>query len=237
VNQEEKALELEERSAAWTAPKRPVKPVPWGGRSAPRGRMKKVGLLRARQVDRLSSASGPSVHLVRAIPGAYIQGVTYYVGDQLAAVPGVFTFGQDDPWPSSSDTLQSFAHPAYESSESGPAPELPSSEPDLPAIGQIPIGAEERDAIGKLQSENKQLLLRVELLQAELRKNVPYLQLYRFGAGAFSLSIISLLTWLFAGAAIPFHPMFALAALPVGVVFMVMAWMTRKDVRHAERQS
>jgi hypothetical protein len=85
------------------------------------------------------------------------------------------------------------------------------------------------DELAKLRAENEQLSLKLELLKAELHKNIPSLQLYRFGAGAFSLSVISLLTWLFTGVAIPFHPIFATVIFPVGPIFMAMAWFTRKE--------
>jgi hypothetical protein len=82
--------------------------------------------------------------------------------------------------------------------------------------------------VEKLMAENSALHTKIFLLQAELRKNVPYLQLYRFGAGAFTLSVLSLLIWLFAGIAIPFHPAFALAAIPTSIGFMLMAYLTKK---------
>lgn len=241
MNEAENVLGSGERPAARIGQKRSAKLAPWRGPRAPLEKTKKLGHPRIRHIDKMLQESGPSVYIGRVVPGVfYIQGGTapYYVGqDQLQVFPVGLTFNPDEPWRSYSDTFQSFAPLTYESSESGPASEAPSSGPDLSVAVQGPSGGEERDAIGKLRSENKQLLLRVELLEADLRKNVPYLQLYRFGAGAFSLSIVSLLAWLLTGIAIPFHPMFALATLPVGVVFMAMAWMTRKDDRHAERES
>jgi hypothetical protein len=86
----------------------------------------------------------------------------------------------------------------------------------------------EREDVEKLKAENSLLHKKVLLLQAELRKNIPYLQLYRFGAGAFSLSVLSVLIWLFTGIAIPFHQAFALAAIPTSIGFMLMAYLTKK---------
>jgi hypothetical protein len=86
----------------------------------------------------------------------------------------------------------------------------------------------------RLTRLNKQLSTEIELLKAELRKNVPYLQLYRFGAGAVSLSIISLICWLVSGVSMPFHPAFAITTLPVGIAFMAMSWITRKNAGKSE---
>ena len=93
---------------------------------------------------------------------------------------------------------------------------------------QTPARSTDPKEVEKLMAENSALHTKILLLQAELRKNVPYLQLYRFGAGAFTLSMLSLLIWLFSGIAIPFHPAFALAAIPTSIGFMLMAYLTKK---------
>jgi hypothetical protein len=250
VNQEERVFELEERSSVQTGQKRSVKAAPWGRHTPPIGKMRKRGLLRARYVDKVVLGSADSSgFIVSGVAGSYVSvGTRYYVTThhvaqaKLRGISSRLTFNPDDVWLSHSeklgDTLQSIADPRYEPSELHSASEARSSETELLTGSQVPnVGEEEKDSIGKLRSENKQLSLKVEVLQAELRKNVPYLQLYRFGAGAFSLSVISLVAWLLTGVAIPFHPVFALTALPSGVAFMIMAWMIRKDARHVEHDS
>ncbi len=83
--------------------------------------------------------------------------------------------------------------------------------------------------IEKLTALNKELSKKVDLLKADLRQNAPHLQLYRFGAGAVTLSSISLLSWLISGVSIPFHPVFVITTFPMGIAFMAMAWLTRKN--------
>jgi hypothetical protein len=119
-----------------------------------------------------------------------------------------------------------------------PGPEEPTQSLNIgeaaSAPSKSPIKSEGDREVLDLRLENEQLSRKIEFLRAELRKNVPSLKLYRLGAGTVSLSGISLLTWASAGISIPFHPMFAIASLPVGVVFMLMAWMTLKNDRSSE---
>jgi len=75
-----------------------------------------------------------------------------------------------------------------------------------------------------------QLLKRIEFLEAQLRSNVPYLQMYKFGAGSLLVALVSLLVWLFTGTGAPFHPIFAAMVIPAAIGLMVMAFLVRRDI-------
>lgn len=91
--------------------------------------------------------------------------------------------------------------------------------------------------IADLRAEREGLRTTIELLRAELRKNVPHLQLYRFGAGALSLSAFSLLSWWIVGISIPFHPIFATVTIPTALGFMCMAWIAKNTESGRSRVS
>jgi len=75
--------------------------------------------------------------------------------------------------------------------------------------------------------EVRQLKEEIKFLEAQLESQVPYLQLYRFGAGGLFVAIISIVVWLLTGTGIPFHPIFAAGVIPASVGVIVMAFLVR----------
>jgi hypothetical protein len=75
-----------------------------------------------------------------------------------------------------------------------------------------------------------QLQDRVKFLEAQLRSTLPYLQMYKFGAGSLLVAVISLLVWVVTGAGVPFHPVFAVMVIPAAIGLMVMAFLVRRDI-------
>src|SRR2546427_10688500 len=82
----------------------------------------------------------------------------------------------------------------------------------------------ERD-LQQAQEEIAQLKLKNESLRGALRSNLPYMRVFRLGAGLFTAALATLVLLLWSGIAIPFHPVFALIALPVSLGFIIMAYL------------
>jgi hypothetical protein len=73
---------------------------------------------------------------------------------------------------------------------------------------------------------------KVRFLEAELRADRPYSQLYKLGAGGLFVAVISLVFWIITGIGAPFHPIFSAAVIPVSLGLIVMAFL----IRHEKRQ-
>jgi hypothetical protein len=78
--------------------------------------------------------------------------------------------------------------------------------------------------------ELAQLQARIGFLEEQLRSRLPYLQMYRFGAGSLLVAVVSLLVWVVTGAGAPFHPVFAVMVIPAAIGLMVMAFLVRRDI-------
>lgn len=76
------------------------------------------------------------------------------------------------------------------------------------------------------------LLDKIKFLEVELRSNLPYLQMYKFGAGSLLVAVVSLLVWAFTGTGVPFHPVFAAMVIPAAIGLMVMAFLVRREIPH-----
>lgn len=74
-----------------------------------------------------------------------------------------------------------------------------------------------------------QLQAKVRFLEAQLRADLPYLQVYRFGGASLLMAIVSLAVWAVTGVGVPFHPVFAAMVVPVAIGVMVMAFFLRRE--------
>ena len=74
------------------------------------------------------------------------------------------------------------------------------------------------------------LIDRIRFLEGQLRSNLPYMQMYKFGAGSLVVAIVSLIVWALTGAGVPFHPVFAALVIPASIGLMVMAFLVRRDI-------
>ena len=105
------------------------------------------------------------------------------------------------------------------------------------AAPKLELGTGALPEIAATTVEVYQLRDRVKFLEAQLRSNLPYLQMYKFGAGSLLVAIVSLLVWLFTGAGVPFHPVFAAMVVPAAIGLMVMAFLVRRDIpKSAEKR-
>lgn len=78
-------------------------------------------------------------------------------------------------------------------------------------------------------SEIVALKLELESLRSTLRDNLPYMRVFNFGASIFLAAVISFLSLIWIDIAIPFNPIFAVVALPVSIVFMIMGYMLKSN--------
>lgn len=79
------------------------------------------------------------------------------------------------------------------------------------------------------KAEVQPLLDKIKSLEIQLRSNLPYLQMYKFGAGSLLVAIVSLIVWAFTGAGVPFHPVFAALVIPAAIGLMAMAFLVRRE--------
>jgi hypothetical protein len=77
--------------------------------------------------------------------------------------------------------------------------------------------------------EVRRLEDKVKFLEAELRSDRSYLQLYRLGASGLLLAVVSLMVWAATGSGVPFHPIFAACVIPASLGVMAMAFLMRPD--------
>ena len=78
--------------------------------------------------------------------------------------------------------------------------------------------------------EVQPLLDKIKFLEGQLRSTLPYLQMYKFGAGSLLVAIVSLIVWAFTGAGVPFHPVFAALVIPAAIGLMAMAFLVRREI-------
>ncbi len=84
-------------------------------------------------------------------------------------------------------------------------------------------------AIESAESDKSKLEEKIRFLHHQLQSDKLHLQLYRYGAGGFLVSSLSLLVWVFTGVAAPFHPTFAALAIPVSIGVMAMGFLVRRE--------
>jgi hypothetical protein len=84
------------------------------------------------------------------------------------------------------------------------------------------------------RTELRKLEEKVRFLEAQIKSQRPYLQLYRLGAGSLFVAVLSIVVWLITGIGIPFHPIFALGVIPAAIGVIVMAFLVR-SAKKAER--
>lgn len=104
------------------------------------------------------------------------------------------------------------------------------------SVGLPPVTSQDT-AASTPDIEAQRLLERVKFLEAQLRSSLPYLQMYKFGAGSLLVAVISLLAWLLTGTGAPFHPVFAVMVIPVAIGLMVMAFLVRRDIPNSRSES
>jgi hypothetical protein len=75
-----------------------------------------------------------------------------------------------------------------------------------------------------------ELQARIRFLEGQLRADLPYLRLYKFGGISLLVALVSLLGWAFTGIGVPFHPVFAAMVIPVAIGVIVMAFYLRREV-------
>jgi hypothetical protein len=78
-------------------------------------------------------------------------------------------------------------------------------------------------------AEKNRLEAKVRFLEAELRSDRPYSQLYKLGAGSLFVALISLVFWGLTGIGAPFHPIFAATVAPASIGIVVMAFLVRRN--------
>jgi hypothetical protein len=86
--------------------------------------------------------------------------------------------------------------------------------------------------LDELERLNAELHTKVRFLEMQLQADRPYAQLYKLGAGSLFVAVISLVFWGLTGIGAPFHPIFALAAVPVSVGLIGMAFLVRGAKGH-----
>lgn len=79
------------------------------------------------------------------------------------------------------------------------------------------------------KAEVQLLLDKIKSLEIKLTSSLPYLQMYKFGAGSLLVAVVSLIVWAFTGAGVPFHPVFAALVIPAAIGLMVMAFLVRRE--------
>jgi len=87
------------------------------------------------------------------------------------------------------------------------------------------------------RAEVQPLLDKIRSLEIQLRSNLPYAQMYRFGAGSLLVAIVSLIVWAFTGAGVPFHPVFAALVIPAAIGLMAMAFLVRREIPDPPKMS
>ena len=90
------------------------------------------------------------------------------------------------------------------------------------AISHLPASPLPEESVAQLQA-------RIRFLEAQLRADLPYLQIYKFGGTSVLVAIVSLAAWAITGIGVPFHPVFAAMAVPVAIGVMVMAFFLRRE--------
>ena len=79
------------------------------------------------------------------------------------------------------------------------------------------------------------LLDRIKVLEGQVKSNLPYAQMYKFGAGSLLIAVLSLIVWAFTGAGVPFHPVFAAMVIPAAIGLMIMAFLVRREALNAPK--
>jgi hypothetical protein len=109
-----------------------------------------------------------------------------------------------------------------------PRPEIVVTVPRLVVSGAESTEARSSAAVvTSADAEIRRLTERVRFLEAELRTDRPYLQLYRLGASSLLVSALSLMVWALTGIGIPFHPIFAGCVIPASLGVIAMAFLIR----------
>ena len=110
---------------------------------------------------------------------------------------------------------------------------------NIPQLKAVLSGREEEVPVRKAEASTEQGLSheptvelrrleeKVKFLEAQLHSQMPYLQLYRLGAGSLFVAIISIVIWLLTGTGIPFHPVFAAGVIPAALGVIAMAFLVR----------
>ena len=92
----------------------------------------------------------------------------------------------------------------------------------------LPAATSHENCVPK--AEIQPLLDKIKSLEARLRSSLPYFQMYKFGAGSLLVAIVSLTVWVFTGAGVPFHPVFAALVIPAAIGLMAMAFLVRREI-------
>ena len=87
------------------------------------------------------------------------------------------------------------------------------------------------------RAEVQPLLDKIKSLEIQLRSNLPYLQMYKFGAGGLLVAIVSLIVWAFTGSGVPLHPVFAALVIPAAIGLMAMAFLVRREIPDPPKMS
>jgi len=83
------------------------------------------------------------------------------------------------------------------------------------------------EKLNEAQKEIQRLTRTVETLRSSLRTNVPYLRVFRLGAGLFSSAMATFLILIWTGISMPLNPTIAAILIPISIVFMIMAYVLK----------
>ncbi len=83
------------------------------------------------------------------------------------------------------------------------------------------------EKLNEAQREIQRLTRTVETLRGSLRTNLPYLRVFRLGAGLFSSAMATFLILMWTGISMPLNPTIAAILIPISIVFMIMAYVLK----------